>query len=125
MKDGTKNGFTILEMIIALAVLAITLLASLNTIINVGRNGALVRKTSTACQLCQTKIEALKSLGYEAIADSQELNINEHGSPGGQFDRTVIVRDGAVNDTRVVVVTVSWNTSFKTQAVSLKTLIAK
>ena len=66
----SQKGFTVIEIFIALTFLAITLLATANTNINLARNGTLSRKRTTACNLGQAKIEFLKSLGYDALANS-------------------------------------------------------
>lgn len=118
------RGFTIVEVILSIAFLAVTLLATSSMIINVSRNGSTARKTSLACHLCQAKIESLKSLGYNGLANSQENNLDESGNSGGIFNRTVIVASGPVTDTKFVTVTVSWADVVKSHAVSLRTLIA-
>lgn len=122
--SGKASGFTIVEVILSIAFLAVTLLATSSMIINVSRNGATARKTSLACHLCQAKIESLKSLGYNGLANSQEFNLDESGNSGGVFTRTVVVAAGPFTDTKVVMVTVSWADVIKNHAVSLRTLIA-
>ena len=121
----SQKGFTIIEIFIALTFLAITLLATANTNINLARNGAISRKRTTACNLCQAKIESLKSLGYDALASSQENNLDERGLSGGSFSRTVTVSDGSITSTKLVTVTVSWADFLKNHTVSLRTLITR
>ena len=122
----SQKGFTVIEIFIALTFLAITLLATANTNINLVRNGALSRKRTTACNLCQAKIEFLKSLGYDVLANSQENNLDEKGiSGGGSFNRTVTVSNGSITSTKLVAVTVSWADFLKNHTVSLRTLITR
>ena len=121
----SQKGFTIIEIFIALTFLAITLLATANTNINLARNGALARKRTTACNLCQAKIESLKSLGYDALAGSQETNLDEQGLSGGSYTRTVTVSNGSITSTKLVTVTVSWADFLKDHTVSLRTLITR
>ena len=130
MKDGNKNnhfclshGFTMVEIIIALSFLAITLLATGSMIINIARSGSVNRKSTLACTLCQTKLEALKSLGYEAVSNSEELNLNESGNSGGIYNRRVTVTDGSTADTKIVTVEVSWTDTIKPHTVSVRTLM--
>ena len=126
MDKMKKNGFTIIEIIIALTFLAITLLATANTNINLARNGALTRKKTAACNLCQARIESIKSFGYDAVTDSEENNLDESGNPGqGPFTRTVFVTPGSITDTKLITVTVNWADFLKTYTVSLRTLITK
>ena len=121
----SQKGFTIIEIFIALTFLAITLLATANTNINLARNGALARKRTTACNLCQAKLESLKSLGYDTVAGSQETNLDEQGLSGGSFNRTVTVSNGSITSTKLVTVTVSWADFLKNHSVSLRTLITR
>jgi len=114
-----------IEILIALTFLAITLLATANTTINLARNGALSRKRTTACNLCQAKIEHLKSFGYDGLGNSQENNLDERGLSGGPFNRTVTVGDASITFTKLVTVTVSWTDSLKNHTVSLRTLITR
>ncbi|MBN1756438.1 hypothetical protein JW877_09535 [bacterium] len=121
----SQKGFTIIEIFIALTFLAITLLATANTNINLARNGALARKRTTACNLCQAKIESLKSLGYDALASSQESNLDDRGLSGGSFSRTVTVSNGSITSTKLLTVTVSWADFLRNHTVSLATLITR
>ena len=119
----SQKGFTMIEILIALTFLAIMLLATANTTINLVRNGALSRKRPIACNLCQAKIEYLKSLGYDGLGNSQENNLDGRGLSGGSFNRTVTVSDVSIPFTKLVTVTVSWTDSLKNHTVSLRTLI--
>ena len=121
----SQKGFTVIEIFIALTFLAITLLATANTNINLARNGAFARKRTTACNLCQAKIESLKSLDYETLTGSQENNLDERGLSGGSFNRTVTVSNGSITSTKLVTVTVSWADFSKNHTVSLRTLITR
>jgi len=120
---GFRDGFTLIELMFALAIFMIIALGTASTIINVARNAGLSRKTMLACNLCQSKVEELKSLGYQALLNSYEPNIDEQGDPGGVFTRTVRVSNGTIPETKLVVVTVSWRNLGLTKNVSFSTLI--
>lgn len=120
----SKKGFTLIELMIALTVLTIALLGTASVIINVARNRDMARKTSAATNLCQAKIEELKSLGYPAVDNCLEHDIDEQGNPGGIFDRTVVVNSGPVPNTKLVLVRVTWEDFFRTRSVFLPTVIA-
>lgn len=119
-----EEGFTIMELLIALAILTISVLGMGNVIVNAARSGAISRKTTMACNLCQAKIEAIKALGYNALSNSQENNIDEKGQPGGYFSRTVTTANGPISDTRLITVTVSWTDILGPHAVSVQTMMA-
>ena len=121
--DGNNIGFTLIEVMMALVFLAIALFATETIIINVTRYGIIARKKTQACHLCESKIEYLKTLGYDSISEDNETNIDSNGSPGGTFDRTVTAVSGPVDDTKFVTVQVSWSDSITSYSVSLQTLI--
>ncbi|MCL6582767.1 MAG: type II secretion system GspH family protein [bacterium] len=121
-----ERGFTLIELMIALAMLAISLLGTESVIISIARNRATARKMSVATNLCQAKIEELKSLGYGAVVNCIETNLNEKGLAGGIFNRYVSVSEGPVPRTKTVWVIVWWRDfDFrKIKTVSMRTMIA-
>jgi len=122
----SEKGFTLIELMISVAALAVAILGVGNVIVNAARSSAIARKNTMACNLCQAKIEALKALGYNALANanSQESNINEKGEQGGYFTRTVTATNGPLPDTKLITVTVSWTDLFGPRTVSLQTMVA-
>jgi prepilin-type N-terminal cleavage/methylation domain-containing protein len=120
---GSRAGFTLIELMFALAIFMIIALGTASTIINVARNAGLSRKIMLASNMCQSKVEELKSLGYLAVLNSDELHIDEQGNAGGIFTRTVRVSNGTIPNTKLVLVTVSWTNLGLTKSVSFPTLI--
>lgn len=125
-KNGnrTKGGFTLIELVISLAVLAFTLLGVGNILMSSARSSIMANKTTLACNLCQAKIEALKSLNYNSLTDNQENNIDEEGHSGGIFDRTVTVTTGPIPNTKLITVTVEWTDLTGARTVSMRTMFA-
>ena len=119
-----KNGFTLIELMLALVILIILALGTSITIINVARNVVEARKTTLAGNLCQSKIEEVKSYGYNAALNCDEHNIDEEGNSGGVFHRAVRVSDGPIPNTKLILVTVSWTDFIKTHSVAIPTIIA-
>lgn len=124
MNKIKKNGFTLIELMLSLAILVILVLGTSLIIINVARNAALSQKNTLASNLCQSKIEEVKSFGYNFALNSDEYNIDEEGNPGGIFNRTVRVSDGPIPNSKLVIVTVSWSGSINTHQISIPTIIA-
>lgn len=120
----SEKGFTLIELMIALTVLAISLLGTESVIISIARNRASARKVSVATNLCQAKIEEMRSLGYGAIVNSIETNLNEEGSSGGIFSRYVGVSTGPVPRTKVVQVIVFWRDLMRIRSISMRTMVA-
>ncbi len=119
-----KGGFTLIELVISLAVLAFTLLGVGNILMSSARSSIMANKTTLACNLCQAKIEGLKSLSYNSLSDSQENNIDEEGNSGGCFNRTVTATAGPIPNTKLITVTTVWTDLSGTRTVSLRTMFA-
>ena len=119
------KGFTLIELMIALTVLIFVVLGTSSTIIHIARISANARKTTLASDLCQSKIEEIKSYGYDAtFLNSEEPNIDATGNSGGIFTRTVRQSAGPIPNTKSITVTVSWTDFIKTHEVIISTIIA-
>ena len=118
-----EKGFTIIELMVALTFLAIAMMGAESVLLTAVRNIGAARKVSIATNLCQTKIEELKSLGYNAVVNCLENGIDERGCPGGIFDRTVTVSNGSIPSTKIVLVKVMWKDLTGIRTVSLRTLV--
>jgi len=118
-----QKGFTLIELMLALTILIFVVLGTSSTIINVARISANARKTTLASNLCQSKIEEIKSFGYNATFNSDEYNIDAEGNSGGIFNRTVRVSNGPIPNTKSLIVTVSWTDFIQTHSVFIPTII--
>ncbi|MGA1869888.1 MAG: type IV pilus modification PilV family protein [bacterium] len=123
--NRTESGFTLLEMVIAQTFLAISLIASINIIIFMTVKGNFNRRTTEACNLCQTSMEMLKSIGFDGISNSQKDNLDLNGNSGGIFNRTITVTEGSLPDTKFIEIKVTWKGSKKSHSSSLCTMITK
>jgi type IV pilus assembly protein PilV len=107
-----KKGFTILEVLIAITLLAIGMMA-LATLQSSGiRGNDLGNRTTQALALAQDKLEELinaDAIG-QAIGAGTDNNIDETGSAGGIFSRSWLVQtDVPAPNEDTIVITVSWN----------------
>ncbi|MCD6270220.1 prepilin-type N-terminal cleavage/methylation domain-containing protein [bacterium] len=132
---GKKNfGFTLIESMIAIFIIAVGLTAVLQSF-SVSLNiGSYSQKKSQAVLLAQEKIEEISAKSYHDIAlgTTTEAALP---SPFSAFSRTTKVAwvDSNLNETssdtglKKVEITVSWNSLFwkKNNEVKLFTLIAK
>ena len=122
-KASGEKGFSILEILIAVSVFAIGLLAVASLLITASRGNRVGNAYSTATILAQRQIETLKSVkrtDFEAdpakvfptlrvgVYADPNNPVNENGAPGGIFTRTWTI---AANTpfSRQVNVTVAWN----------------
>lgn len=107
-----KKGFTILEVFIAITLLAIGMMA-LATLQSSGiRGNDLGNRTTQALTLAQDKLEELinaDAIG-QAIAAGNDNNIDETGNAGGIFSRSwAIQNDVPAPDEQTLDITVTWN----------------
>ena len=107
-----KKGFTILEVLVAITLLAIGMMA-LATLQSSGiRGNDLGNRTTQALSLAQDKLEELinaDAIG-QAIAAGNENNIDETGSAGGIFSRSwAIQNDVPAPDQQTLDIAVTWN----------------
>jgi len=122
-KSGNRdNGFTLLEVMIAMTVLSFALLSLASMAATVIRGNAYSHKVATATALSQDEMERMKSLNYSLIP-AQE-GVEDYGAIAGypNFSRAVTVNTDSFNNFRIVTVTVSW-VGTRTRTVSIDTII--
>ena len=73
-----KNGFSLIETMIALVILTFGLLATTPLIYTAVRSGSLARAQSTAAIAAQNKLEALADL-YARNPSAEDLMVGNHG----------------------------------------------
>ena len=126
--DLMKNssGFTLIEILIAMAIFSIGILATTAMVLSTTRNNTTGNIITQATMLATQKIEELKSTedvaALESGADPQP--IDEQGNPGGIYTRSWTVSDPLVNsNTREVQVIVTYDRLGDNRRVALTTLI--
>jgi len=121
-----KRGFTLLEVLIAISIFSVGLLAVASMQISAIGGNRLGNELSTATFLAQEQIETLKSASFIsatlATGNYTDPNnpIDETGANGGIFARSWVI---APNTTfsRTVTMTVSWPQLAPTHSVVLTT----
>jgi len=117
-----QKGFTLLEVILAMSILSVGLLAVCSMVHMVMNSNSKSKNLTTAVNLAQNKVDDLKITPYASIVDSTENDLDENGTAGsGIFDRAVSVTTNTNPNYKTVVVTVSW----KTRQMVLRTIIAQ
>ena len=105
-----QQGYSLIEVVIAMAILSIGFLAIAKMQIWSSRNNATGNVTTQAILLAESQIENLKNIGdVSLLTDTVEVGIDQHGNPGGIFSRkTTITNPLGGNFSRQIVVTVNW-----------------
>ncbi|MBW2367805.1 MAG: prepilin-type N-terminal cleavage/methylation domain-containing protein [Deltaproteobacteria bacterium] len=105
-----SDGFTLLELMIALGVFAIGILGVVAMSGGLVRHNHLAKQRTQAVALAHGKLEALRETAYADISDSLEVHLDVHGrADHGPFNRTVSVNTFNAPAYKEVRVTVSWH----------------
>ncbi|HVP57116.1 MAG TPA: prepilin-type N-terminal cleavage/methylation domain-containing protein [bacterium] len=122
----SEQGFTLIEVIVALTVLSIGIIG-LSVVFplamrDVGKSGSVTK----AVQLCQQKLEEFQMLAYDSADLEHGYTHDDDLNPlDGVYERTwQVTDDEPITGCKLVEVTVSWQ-SRRQESVSLSTVIAQ
>ena len=119
---GPNAGFTLVESMLTVAIMAVGLLALAGLQITALRGNDLSRRMTTAVSIAEQKLEQLKNTPYTNIqteAASEVTASNLH------FTRQVTVTNGPLPNTKSVSVLVRWQDQSKTHTLPLATIIGQ
>jgi type IV pilus modification protein PilV len=120
-----ENGFTLLEVLFALAIFSIGLLAVNAMTTMTIKSNYMSKNLTTAVHLAQNKLDALKAGSYASVVDSSESGLDSQETAGaGIFNRSVAVTTSANPNYKTVEVVVSWSDPDLRQ-VAMKTIVAE
>ena len=126
MMHNEQNAFTLLEVLIALGILSIGLLAIIGMLITTIKGNAGSKNLATATFLAEQKIEELKGAGFGNRSNGSETNIDPNGRRGGIFTRSWAITpgyQGSVNMEQITV-TVTWTDPNRDHSVYLATVLS-
>ncbi|MCC7478162.1 prepilin-type N-terminal cleavage/methylation domain-containing protein [bacterium] len=123
-----RRGFSLIEMLIGMVLLAIGLGAMAALSISVSNLMSRNQNLSAACNLAEQKLEELRNANYaDIVSDSDGAPID---SAGGDTGDTIYTRSWTVTDDepatnmKSVAVTVSWSQWGQTRIYELRGVIA-
>lgn len=103
------RAFSLLELLIALAILSITAISALQVSIITSNNRAVAYQISAAANLAQSKLEDIMSANYGSVVSTDELNIDENANAGGFYRRTcTVTTDSPISGTKTIRVDIIW-----------------
>ena len=125
-----ERGFTVIEILIAISILTVGLLAVASMQVSAIRGNGMSSDLTEALTLAEDKMEYLLGLNYndpdldDLVAgnnanlstissgnfDHEELNIDETGNPGGKFRRIWNIADNdPITNNKSIFIIVTWN----------------
>lgn len=123
-----ENGFTLLEVLFALAIFSIGLLAINAMTTMVIKSNYKSKNLTTAVHLAQNKLDALKAGSYGDVDNASlpdETGLDPQEVAGaGIFNRSVTVTTSTAPDYKTVEVIISWSDPDLRQ-VAMQTIIAQ
>ncbi len=121
MINNTQNGFSLIELLIAMAILALAMLAAASMQFNSVRNNTSGNMVTQANMLAKAKMEELKNTpNLDDILAGNENGINGEGQPGGIYDREWKVDLLGASARRITVI-VKWTKRSQTRTISIST----
>ena len=116
---SNQNGFSLIEILIAMAILALAMLAAASMQFGSIRNNASGNMVTQANMLAKAQMEVLKNTAdVTTLADGVENNIDASGQPGGIYNRSWTVANLG-STARRITVTVQWSRRGKSRSIIL------
>ena len=116
-----QKGFSLIELLIAMAILALAMLAAASMQFNSVRNNTNGNIITQANMLGKAKMEELKNTrDLTTLGPGTENGLNAEGQPGGIYDLSWTV-DNLGDTARRITVTVQWNRGSQTREISITT----
>jgi prepilin-type N-terminal cleavage/methylation domain-containing protein len=118
MPSGRQKGFTLIEVMVTLGLLAIVMMGLQSLLATSIRAAATASTMTTATTLAQQKIELLRNTPYSDV----ELTSGRSESVLF-YTRSWVVAAGPVTNTKNVTVSVAWSTPDGQRTVQLNTML--
>ena len=122
-----QRGFSLVEIMVALVIGAVGLLALAGMLTYAMQNNRQATDISIATSLARQKIEQIKLTEYNYVVSESESELNENGKPesGAKFTRVTVVEDDTPSaNTKTVTVTVYYGSlSNDARRAQIKTII--
>jgi type IV pilus assembly protein PilV len=118
------DGFTLIEVMIALVIMSIGLTALAAVQISAIRGNDFSKRMTTAISIAEAKMEQIKSISYANIISESSIQITQSSM---NFTRQVTVTNNIapLTNTKMVNVTVSWSEGSKSHSVPITTIVSQ
>ena len=119
--NNNNNGFTLVEIMVAMGILTIALLGLVSVTVMVIKGNSFSKTMTTATILAKGKIEQLKNTSYGSLAGGEETV----DSAGFTYTRRWAVTNTPAAGMKTVEVTVQWNWQNAARNVTLRSIVAQ
>ena len=128
LRDNNNNGFTLLEILVAIVLLSIGLLAMASLTVGIMGGNLFSNQLTTATTLAQDKMEDVRRRGYSGLPASDTTTTEDYGQiTGYPLHRRVTFTDFdysvAGAGLKKITVTVFWD--LNQHSVALNTIVAE
>jgi type II secretion system protein I len=114
-----QAGFTLIEVLVAISLLAIALLGLCGATVMAMKGNSLSQMSTKATVMAKDRIENLKNVSYNQVtsgADTPEANYTRQWT---------VTNDSPVTDAKTIAVTVSWTWQGLARNVTLNTIVTR
>jgi type IV pilus assembly protein PilV len=120
---SVEEGFTLIEIMIALVVMSIGLTALAAVQISAIRGNAFSKRMTTAMSIADGKMEQIKNGSYASIISESATQVTQSNM---NFTRQVTVTNNSpLANAKTVNVTVSWSEGSKSHTVPITTIVSQ
>ncbi len=119
-----NSGFTLIEIMIAIAVIAIGIFGVMSLMITVMKGNTLSKRVTAATTIAQNKMEDFKRMDYDSVVDGSGTNTDYDVDFYWEAD---VEDDEPATDTKTITVDVYWDppASSSAHVVEIKSIIAQ
>jgi len=123
-KKQNDNGFTLLEVLIAIVVLSVGLLGMASLTVGIINGNKFSNDVTMATTLGQDKMEDVRKMGYSGVTNETKAPLS---SPYDEYKREVTVtNDSPASGMKTVTVKVYWGgANMEAHNIELKTILAQ
>ncbi len=120
-----NSGFTLIEIMIAIAIITIGIFGVMSLVITVMKGNTLSKRVTTATTIAQDKMEDFKRMGYDNVVNVSESNTDDYDIE--YYLEADVAPDTPATDTKTITVDVYWDPPASSSAhnVEIKSIIAQ